>query len=232
MECSNRITRPLLYQEVVSALYRIIDERQIQPGGVIPSERELISQLGVSRNVLREAFHVLEQRGIVVSRQGKGRFLRSLPQGPEPRNKYAQMSKNLERYSLLEAYEVRQVLEVKAMELIVRNASDENLREIEEAYQEMVKKFAETNTTAGEFDLHRCYAQKTGSIFMEQTLEIVMSAILEMMQTTTHDVLDMHHVESEVRQHREIVDALLARDAERAREAMRRHIQSTIDYLR
>lgn len=231
MEFSNRITRPLLYQEVVSALYRIIDERQIQPGGAVPSERELIEQLGVSRNVLREAFHVLEQRGVIVSRQGKGRFLRSMPQGREQQNKYAQMSKNLERYSLAEAYEVRQVLEVKAMELIIRNATQTDLEGIEAAYQVMVEKFAQTHTTAGEFDLHRIYAKKTGSIFMEQTLDLVLSTILEMMQTTTHDVLDMHQVELEARQHREIVDALWARDTNRAQRAMYQHIQDTIDYL-
>ena len=61
MTFSTRISRPLLYQEVVNALYNIIDEQQIQPGAQLPSERELIEQLGVSRNVLREAFHVLEQ---------------------------------------------------------------------------------------------------------------------------------------------------------------------------
>ena len=79
MNYSTRITRPLLYQEVVNALYNIIDEQQIQPGAQLPSERELIERLGVSRNVLREAFHVLEQRGIILSKQGRGRFLRSVP---------------------------------------------------------------------------------------------------------------------------------------------------------
>ena len=232
MNFSSRLSRPLLYQEVVNALYQIIDEQQIQPGDQFPSERELIENIGVSRNVLREAFHVLEQRGIIVSHQGKGRFLRSLPQNQESQNKYAQMSKNLERYSLREAYEVRQVLEVKAMELIVRNASDRDLLEIEAAYQAMLRRFEDTKTTAGELDLHRLYAKKTCSMFMEQTLDIVLSTILEMMRTTSHDVLDMHQVAQEARQHREIVDALGRRDAKRAGQAMFKHIQDTIEYLR
>ena len=152
MNFSSRISRPLLYQEVVSALYQIIDEQKIQPGAQFPSERELIERLGVSRNVLREAFHVMEQRGIIVSKQGRGRFLRSLPGSNVQQDKYLQMSKNLERYSLREAYEVRQVLEEKAMELIVRNASDEDLAEIQAAYRRMVQKFQETGTTVGDFD--------------------------------------------------------------------------------
>ena len=184
MNYSTRITRPLLYQEVVNALYNIIDEQQIQPGAQLPSERELIERLGVSRNVLREAFHVLEQRGIILSKQGRGRFLRSVPKVQEQGDKYRQLSKNLERYSLREAYEVRQVLEEKAMELIVRNATDEDFAELEKEYQKMVKKFHETNSTIGEFDIHRLYAKITGSLFMEQTLDIVLNTILEMMHST------------------------------------------------
>ena len=232
MNFSSRINRPLLYQEVVNALYRIIDEQEVQPGEQFPSERELIEQLGVSRNVLREAFHILEQRGIIIAKQGRGRFLRSFPNNKFQQDKYAQMSKNLERYSLQEAYEERQVLEVKAMELIVRNASEEDLHEIEEAYTRMVEKFKKTGTTVGEFDLHRLYAKKTGSMFMEQTLDIVLSTILEMMETTSHDVLDMHNVELEAREHRQIVNALVARDSKKAERLMYDHIQETIDYLK
>ena len=232
MNLYNRINRPLLYQEVVNALYRIIDEQKMQPGARLPTERELIDQLGVSRNVLREAFHVLEQRGIITSYQGRGRFLRSLPEHEQQNNTYTQISKNLERYSLREAYEVRQALEVKAMELVVRNASDQDLLEIEAAYRKMIQKFFETNTTAGEFELHRLYAKKTGSQFMEQTLDLVLSATFEMMQTTSHDILDKHQVELEAKQHKDIVEALLARDSAGAQKAMYNHLQDTIDYLK
>ena len=68
MSLSLSAKRPLLYQEVVNALYRIIDDNTLHPGDQMPAERELMEQLGVSRNVLREAFHILEQRGIITSR--------------------------------------------------------------------------------------------------------------------------------------------------------------------
>ena len=79
MRADLRAKRPLLYQEVVNALYQIIDTSNLKPGDQMPAERELMEQLGVSRNVLREAFHILEQRGIITSQQGKGRFLREIP---------------------------------------------------------------------------------------------------------------------------------------------------------
>ena len=107
MRADLRAKRPLLYQEVVNALYQIIDTSNLKPGDQMPAERELMEQLGVSRNVLREAFHILEQRGIITSQQGKGRFLREIPISQLGEDKQEEMSKNLERYSLYEAYEVR-----------------------------------------------------------------------------------------------------------------------------
>ena len=76
MSVDKRIGRSLLYQEVVDELYKMIDRDQMKPGDRLPPERELTDRLGISRNVLREAFHVLEGRGIIVSRQGSGRFIR------------------------------------------------------------------------------------------------------------------------------------------------------------
>ena len=177
MRLRSQSARTLLYEEVVEELYRLIDEKHIQPGGKLPPERELIEQLKVSRNVLREAFHVLETRGVIVSHQGKGRFLREQPgHGSEKRTE--SLSKNLERYSMLEAYEVRQVLEIKGVELIIRNASEEDIDDLEKAYKKVEHTYETTGTTTGEFELHKLYAEKTGSMFMTQTLELVLNAIL------------------------------------------------------
>ena len=67
---------------------------------------------------------------------------------------------------------------------------------------------------------------------MEQTLDIVLNTILEMMHSTSHDVLDMHNIEQETKEHREILDALEKRDVNKAKEKMFKHIQASIDYLK
>ena len=162
MKIGKRPARILLYEQVVEDLCLLIDRGDFEPGDQLPSERELFEKLNVSRNVLREAFHVLESRGVIVSHQGKGRFLRESPiSGKEKR--YDSLSKNLECYSMIEAYEVRQALEEKAVELIIKNASEKDIDELEEALQHLRKKYEETGRTSGEFELHRLYAAKTGS---------------------------------------------------------------------
>lgn len=69
----------LLYEEVVNELYGIIDRQEVKVGQQFPSERELVERWNISKSVLREAFHVLEERGLINARQGKGRFLRAMP---------------------------------------------------------------------------------------------------------------------------------------------------------
>lgn len=228
MRLGGRSSKTLLYQEVIKELYRIIDSKNLKPGDKLPAERELIEELGVSRNVLREAFHVLEERGVLISRQGKGRFLREQPSSYDNLN-YESISKNLERTSMMEAYEVRQVLEVKGVELIIRNATDADIDELEKAYLELEKRYLETNTTSGEFELHRLYAAKTGSMFMTQTFEIVCNAIFGMMYGSFTDILDATSGKQELESHRKIIDAIRARDTATAQALMHEHLQVTID---
>ena len=230
MRLKNRSARTLLYEEVVEDLYRLIDEQKIKPGEQLPPERELIDKLNVSRNVLREAFHVLESRGVIVSHQGRGRFLRQQP-GKSMGTENESMSKNLERYSMLEAYEVRQVLEEKGVELIIRNASEADIDELEKAYKKVEHTYKTTGTTVGEFELHKLYAEKTGSMFMTQTLEIVLNAILDMMYGKFSDVLEATSAKEELESHRQIIDAIRRRDTAKAKELMHAHLQATIDML-
>ena len=72
-----------LEPEVVSPLYHQIKEnitRQIVSGRwlsnhELPSENDLCAHFGVSRGTLRRALDDLENRGLIVRRQGRGTFV-------------------------------------------------------------------------------------------------------------------------------------------------------------
>lgn len=225
-----KIRKKLLYEEVVNELYGIIDRQEVKVGQQFPSERELVERWNISKSVLREAFHVLEERGLINARQGKGRFLRAMPNQVDlSRNE--RLSKNLERYSLVEIYQTRQSLECKAVELAAANASNQDLEELERAYREMCKKFQESGSTSGEFEMHRLYTQKSKNAFLEQLTNIAFHTTLELMSVTFQDVLYSHTIHDSILDHGEIIRALRARDGEKAKAIMLAHIQHTIDLL-
>src|SRR5689334_8180665 len=66
------------------AIEQMILDAGLQPGDRLPSENELIARRGVGRTTVREAFRLLEQEGLVQSRQGLGRFLRTRPTVQRP----------------------------------------------------------------------------------------------------------------------------------------------------
>ena len=224
------IQRTLLYEEVVSELYRMIDQGQIKLGEAFPSERVLVDRWNISRNVLREAFHVLEARGLVTSQQGRGRFLRAIPKENPPLQDES-LTKNLERYSLVEIYQTRQCLESKAVELIAVNATQEDLDEIERTYNDLYERFHKNNNTIGEFDIHRMYAAKSKNQYLEQFINIAFKTTLEFMTSSFLNVLTQHTIRDSLIDHGEIIRALQAQDAEKARAIMTAHIQHTINML-
>ncbi len=65
--------------EVKSALLTFIRKNELKRNDQLPSEAQLASILGVSRNTLREAYISLESDGVIVRRHGIGTFIASLP---------------------------------------------------------------------------------------------------------------------------------------------------------
>ena len=64
-----------VYFLVIEYIKELVKKGEIKFGGKIPSERELMSTLGLSRNSIREALRTLENMGLLECRQGQGNFL-------------------------------------------------------------------------------------------------------------------------------------------------------------
>ena len=62
-----------VYKQIVS----MISSGQVKPGQRLPSEREMASDLGISRQSIREALYRAETMGLIEVRQGEGSFVLS-----------------------------------------------------------------------------------------------------------------------------------------------------------
>ncbi len=68
-----KLTNKTLSSQVREVLLKMINESDFMDQ--LPSESKLASQLGVSRNTVREALKVLENQGLVILRHGVGTFV-------------------------------------------------------------------------------------------------------------------------------------------------------------
>lgn len=117
-----------VYFTVIEYIKQLAKEGEVSFGGKIPSERELMSTLGLSRNSIREALRSMENMGLIESRQGQGNFLvnhmgRSL-------NSVFSMLLFMEESNYLEISQLRRFIEIGAYMLAVKKAEQEEIDQL------------------------------------------------------------------------------------------------------
>jgi len=67
------------FRQIADQLRRAIQRGDLEPGGRVPSEAELIEHYGVARMTVRQAVAELKAEGLVIAEHGRGVFVRSRP---------------------------------------------------------------------------------------------------------------------------------------------------------
>lgn len=106
------------------------------PGSVLPAERELAADLGISRTTLRQALTRLEQLGVVESRQGHGTVVLDVEASTHP-DLVARLVQRHGPELLGELFEVREAMGALAGRLAARRASAAELDELDRALDDV-----------------------------------------------------------------------------------------------
>src|SRR5690349_15221729 len=128
-----------LSEQVVGELERMIAEEYPQPRQRLPRETQLAERFQVSRIVIREAMKILEDRGVVEVRAGRG-TLTLAPSADRVKQSLLRLFREQPVPTIQEMehlLELRQVLEETTASLAAVRATAEDLCEIEAALAEM-----------------------------------------------------------------------------------------------
>ena len=108
----------------------ILIQKRYLPNEKLPNERLLSEQMGVSRTSMRAAISELVASGVLVVRRGVGTFIADNPGiSPDPFGFQLESDK---KQLIKDWYKLRMILESEAMELVVENATDEEISRIEQ----------------------------------------------------------------------------------------------------
>jgi DNA-binding FadR family transcriptional regulator len=233
-KASDALLRPVrtgnAFEETVERLLLTIRLGIVGPGERLPSERELADRLGVSRATLREAIRELQGAGYVDSRRGRygGTFVKDSLPTRRPRSRARSRVRSPQE--LDDVLVLRAVLEAGAAAEAARRqigASEERyLRERLEACRS-ADKLAEYRRMDSR--LHIAVAELTGSAALTSAVADVRARINGLLDDIPALDRNLRHGDA---QHDEIVDAIVARDPERARRAVDEHIEGTAALLR
>jgi len=204
-------------QRLISADYRT-------PGSRLPKEGELADRLQVSRIVIREAMKILEDRGVVEVRAGRG-TVTVAPKPDRVKESLLRLFRDQPVPTLLDMeymLELRQVLEETTASLAAVRASAEDLAEIESALEEMKQEDDDVERTiAADLRFHRGVMRAAHNPFIEMVLDPLMEVFLQQIKLT-----DSFNTGWE--QHRNILLEIQARNPIGARQAVRRLMKVTL----
>ena len=216
-----------LYEEVIDQIKELIIDGQINPGDKFPPERKLAAKFGISRGVLREAFRVLESRGLIRSKRGGGRYLRDY----HNQNIYSSSNKfiNLEKDALLDVAEARKLIETQIVQRAIEEGTEKDIKNIRDILYTMdeadEKEYRESNL---DLEFHMAIARATHNFALQDLLEAQIQLLIDLEQKS---FLDPDNWKSLCDEHRKIFSAINDRDKERAKKVMNSHIQHLINAI-
>lgn len=217
-------TRPTgrLYLQVALRLLDVMAERSLGPGDRLPGERELASWLGVSRVTIREALLALELAGQTEVRVGDGVYV-----GHKKLNSDPDLPAAVDPRELLEA---RRMFEPAVVRNATRVADDRSLGLLTENV-DRIDSLVDNYKHIEEFlacglEFHRMVANLSKN-------RVAAQSVSAMLDVANHPLWILANratmAERPIRKlyaadHRQILEAIVSRDAETAAELMLQHM--------
>lgn len=121
-----KLARETLADRMTTQLRQQILSGRLNPGDLVPTERELREAFGVSRATVREALHGLVSSGFL-ERRSNQLFVRDRREIPADEIDYGELAARL---SVADVFETRKALESKAVEQAAKNWVDDDIERL------------------------------------------------------------------------------------------------------
>jgi DNA-binding FadR family transcriptional regulator len=218
------IVRHSVSDQVAERILELVRNRTLRAGDQLPTERDLAASLRVSRPSVREAIRGLTLMGIVRSVQGGGAYIGDLDAQSllEP----LQFFISLEDVNIQELYDARMMIESGVARRAAELMTDERIRELENIYK-LQKDTLEDPVRFRISDslFHELIWEGCGNAFLSRIGKSLHVIGQEFRQraSETPGVLRQSYAD-----HRLLLKAIKARDAEAAARAAAKHMQNVL----
>lgn len=216
---------------VVDAVTQAIHAGALKPGDKLPTESAIMELHSVSRTVVREAISHLQANGLVETRHGIGTFV--LEAAPANLNLLADTIVTLR--DVLAILELRICLETEAAWLAASRRTDEQAAQLTALLEQMRPVGGEGGDVKSDVQFHLLIAQSTGNKYFVDILTQLGSAIIPRARLNAAKLTKDepgHYLARVQHEHEDICLAIVRKDAEAARAAMRTHLSNSRERLR
>ena len=219
---SDPLKRVPLSDLAAERMRRLILDDRLRPGDPLPTQQELMERYGVSRTVIREAVRSLVQQGLIKVQPGRGMTVNAPTMDALVQQLTVLLRTN--QTTVHQLFELRILLEPAIAAAAAREHTPDDQLILEEILAEAERSMQDVRAFL-EYDLafNRALAEATHNPFY-----VVAAMPIETVLKNTYHValgfMQPHYIHT-VKEHRHILDAVIARDSEGAALASRRHLE-------
>lgn len=207
-------------QKALTAQINELVMKSIRTGEKLPTEKEMTERFGVSRALLRDVLSVYEASGVIVSRQGSGRYAQIPDIGAQIIGIWSIFIKE-NPTMLLNLLEIRSILEIYSLPNVISKISIDQLRDLNEQVNEMKRKVSLGQTFAeNDKEFHKILFASTDNKLLEQLLSAFWDLYVDAQLSTYRE--DLHLLAA---QHQEILDAIVRKDTDLATKLMQQQFE-------
>jgi len=214
-----------LADQVAEMLTEEILSGRLEVGAKLPTEVQLVKELGVSRTVVREAISRLRNAGLVEPRQGSGVFV--LQPAAAPLDLSVSQKRGTDtKAKVLQIVEVRRAIEAEAAGLAAERSTPADVAEMRAALA-TIERAMDAGGDGVDEDLafHRTIAESTGNPVLAATVRYLGEVLRSGIRVTRANEARRSDFANQVRaEHAAIVDAIERGDRTAARAAAREHM--------
>jgi GntR family transcriptional repressor for pyruvate dehydrogenase complex len=212
------ISSSTVVTSVVEKLRQALARGQWRSGDMLPGQRELAEQLGISRPSLREAVTVLETLGLVRSMPGKGVLVLDAEAAVH------ELGSDTAAASLADVLELRYTLEPFIVGLVAQSANSQDIGQLRLTLMDMREALEADDSEAGA----KAYIAFHEALFALTTNPIFQS-VVQQTGNALKQSADMlrnspEHLAARLRENEAVVRAIRDKNSAQASAQMRRHI--------
>jgi GntR family transcriptional repressor for pyruvate dehydrogenase complex len=221
-----------LTDKAIARIRELIQSGELAPGSKLPPEAQLAAQLGLSRNLMREAVKALAVARVLEVRRGDGTYVTSL----QPDLLLGGLGGAVELLqadagTLLDLMEVRRLFEPVATGLAATRIGDRDLAEVEQHLDGMRQAKDDVEVlNRHDAAFHRAVIAATGNETLVTLLEGISSRTVR--ARIWRGLVDGDAAGRTLAEHEAIHAALVARDGPLAQAAALVHVSNTERWLR
>ncbi|WP_113907099.1 pyruvate dehydrogenase complex transcriptional repressor PdhR [Aliidiomarina celeris] len=219
-----RIQHTKLSDVIVSQVESLIVNGTWAAGERLPSERDLAKQFHVSRPSLREAIQKLEVRGLVSRRQGGGTYIAGALDQQVADPLFDLLARHPE--SQFDLLEFRHALESVSAYFAALRGTDADLERIEAMFRAATEQeFSVAQQAKALVDFYIAVTEASHNVVLLHLVRGMKDLLEDNIRKNLEQLHDRSHVLDQLNEHRKaLVEAIIAREPEQAREACHAHL--------